>query len=391
MNPHLPNLDVLPRLNTNCKVLLARIAKDSLEGEPVDLSQRFLAETFNRTRRESVAGWLRTLQRKDLILISHYSKGLLPHSYSLTERVLGDHNIFNPISDLANSLYGPNGLLSGWKYTASWGYGALNASGTLVLAYLLQSPNQVTTKQLARYLRPLVSPRTVQSALTKLERIQVVRREQDHVALSPEWESNLYSFLDSCDAGTGRLQRGNERREHERQMAKELYRGTGMSNYDLHMLLKRPCVYCYRHESSQQEHFPPLRFLEFHGVKSDRLHIWAVCGECNGARSKFIKSLPLNPIPMPDEWGFNEGVNLGAICLVSGNYHIRHFNDAYESGDKAAAVRAINATITLMRIAQMEGLRPSSVVVPEAKAHRTTNPSPEDSQIHFHLVSTTNS
>jgi hypothetical protein len=390
MHPNLPNLEVLPRMSINCMVLLSRIAKYSLDGEPVDLSQRFIAEAFNRTRRGSVIRWLETLQRQDLIQISRNSKGLRPHGYSLTDRVLGNENILNPISDLAESLYGRDGLLSGWKYTASWGHGALNASGTLVLAYLLQSPNQVTTKHIARYLRPLVSPRTVRSALAKLEVIQVVQREQDHVALSPEWESNLYSFLDTCDAGTNRLQRGNERRELERQMAEELYRGTGMSNYDLHMLLKRPCVYCYRHESSQQEHFPPRRFLEFHGVQSDRLHVWAVCGDCNRDRSAFIRSLPLNPIPMPNEWGFEEGANLGTICLAAGNHHIRRFNDAYESGDKVAAVNAINATIALMRIARMEGLRPSSVVVPEADVRQTTNPSPEDSQIHFHLVSMTN-
>lgn len=389
MHPHLPNLEVLPRMSINCMVLLSRIAKYSLDGEPVDLSQRFIAEAFNRSRRASVIRWLEILQHQNLIQISRYSKGLRPHGYSLTDRVLGNENILNPISDLAESLYGRDGLLSGWKYTASWGHGALNASGTLVLAYLLRSPNQVTAKHIANYLRPLVSPRTVRSALAKLEVIQVVRREQDHVALSPVWESNLYSFLDSCDAGTDRLQRGNERREHERQMAAELYRGTGMSNYDLDMLLKRPCVYCYE-ESSQQEHFPPRRFLEFHGVQSDRLHVWAVCGGCNSDRSAFIRSLPLNPIPMADEWGFNDGVNLGAICLVSGNYHIRRFNDAYESGDKVAAVNAINATINLMRIARMEGLRPSSVVVPEVHARRTTNPSPEDSQIHFNLGSARN-
>jgi hypothetical protein len=93
---------------------------------------------------------------------------------------------------------------------------------------------------------------------------------------------------------------------------------------------------------------------------------------------------------MPNEWGFEEGVNLGTICLAAGNWHISRFNDAYESGDKVAAINAINATITLMRIARMEGLRPSSVVVPEADVRQTTNPSPEDSQIHFHLVSMTN-
>jgi hypothetical protein len=372
----------------NCFVLLSRIAKYSLDGEPVDLSQRFIAEAFNRSRRTSVIRWLETLQHQDLIQISRYSKGLRPHGYSLSDRVLGNENILNPISDLAESLYGPNGLLNGWRYTASWGHGALNASGTLVLAYLLKSPSQVTTKHIASGLRPLVNPRTVRSALAKLELIQVVRREQDHVALSPEWESNLYSFLDTCDAGTDRLQRGNERRELERQLAEELYRGTGMSNYDLHMLLKRPCVYCYRHESSQQEHFPPRRFLEFHGVQSDRLHIWAVCGDCNRNRSEFIKSLPLNPLPMSDEWHFNEGANLGTICLAAGNHHISRFNDAYESGDKVAAVNAINATINLMRIARMEGLRPSSVVVPEVDARQTTYNSTEDSQIHFNLVST---
>ena len=391
LNPHLPNLDALPRLNTNCIVLLARIAKDSLEGEPVDLSQRFLSEAFNRIQRHSVAGWLRTLQRKDLILVSRHSKGLLPHSYSLTERVLGDQNILNPVSDLANSLYGPDGLLNGWKYTASWGHGALNASGTLVLAYLLQSPSQGSANHIVSYLRPLVSPRTVRSALTKLELIQVVRREQDRVALSPAWESNLYSFLDSCDAGTDRLQRGNERREHERQMAEELYRGTGMSNYDLQMLLKRPCVYCHR-ESSEQEHFPPRRFLKFHGVSSDRLHVWAVCGDCNTARSGFIKSLPLDAIPMPTEWHFGENVNLGTICLAAGNHHLHRFNDAFDRGDKVAAVNAINATITLMRIARLEGLRPSVVVAPEAHT-RQSDPksrSTEDSQIQFRPVSTRN-
>lgn len=390
MDTHLPNLEALPVMSTNCMILLARIAKNSLDGELVELSQRFLAMESNRSQRASVAKLLQDLQRKDLIQISRHSRGLRPHIYFLSERVLVDRDILNPISDLAESLYGHDGLLSGWRYTAAWGHGALNASGTLVLAYLLRSTNQVTAKNIVDYLRPLVKTRTVRKALAKLELIQVVQRGQEHVELLPEWERNLYSFLDSCYAGTDRLERGNFKRRREWEMAEEFYRGTGMSNYDLHMLLKRPCVYCYE-ESSQQEHFPPLRFLEFHGVKSDRLHIWAVCGECNRARSKFIKSLPLNPIPMPDDWHFNDDVNIGTICVVSGNYHIRRFNDAYEFGDKVAAVRAINATITLMRIARMEGLRPSSVVVPEVHARQTTNHSTEDSQIHFHLVSMTNS
>lgn len=384
----LPELGAISALKTPAKVLLARIAQGSSEGGDVQSSQRYLAMEFNRTQRASTAGWLRSLRGAGLIEISNVSRGLRPHAYSLASRIHDDDTLLNAVLQLADVLYGDNGLLKDWPYPATWGHGALNASGTLVLAVLIPLEEPVSADFVVDYLRPLVKPRTVRTALAKLHVHAITDVEEDQIYLRSDWEDNLNDFLDSCAAGTERLDRGNAVRRSEWARSQELYRGSGLSNYDLYMLHGLPCVYC-KGPSNEQEHFPPRRFLKFHGVESDRHHIWAICRTCNSARSRFVKSLPLDDLPFPNEWHFRDPAELGAINGASANYHLNRFNRAFAEGDKSAAVRAINATITLMRITRTVGVSRFDDVSPvkeETKRRRPNTFSTEQSQIVYRQV-----
>lgn len=387
--PQLPDLVSLPALKTPEKVVLALIAQESLAHKDATWSQRYMAMHFNRADRHSPRKWLSTLLKANLIEIGDYSNGLRPHSYRLSPRVLSNENLLAEVRQLGNALYGPFGLLAEWKYPATWGHGALNTSGTLVLAtfIFLQTP---TTSDLVRsYLHPLVQPRTTKNAISKLFQHGVLKVEANELLLHDRWEENLTDFLDSCPAGTERLIRGNDNRRREWNASQEFYRGSGLSNYDLLVLHGLPCVYC-KMESTEQEHFPPQRFLDFHKVGSDRHHIWAVCRTCNGERSDFIKSLPLKPLPMPIEWHFEDDANVGAINRASANFHLRRFNQAFTDGDRDAAVNAINATIMLMRVIgayQTDQSAPSDGEQrPSRRQSRTLFCTTEQSQVEFQRV-----
>lgn len=349
--PPLKECDKTKRLSLSSKILLARLANDCIVSERSSTSQRYLAMVFNKSSRKTTAHWLTELRNSGLIRLDSYSVGLKPNSYALTEQLLNDPETWSVVEGLAHALYGPNGLLVDWPFPATWGHGALNASGTLILATLLKANQSMDHDFLNRYLRPLMHRSTIKRSVAKLAELNIVHADQKSLCLQLGWQYHLIEFLNSCNAGNARLDWGNEQRNREWRANAHRINDGCLTEAEVMFLRRLPCVYC-QESSSEQEHFPPRRFLDHHQIPEDRLHIWAVCQECNNSRSEFIKQLPFRKLARPREWHFDTEEDFMIALAVNANFHLERFNRAYRSGDIQAAVNAIYFTMNITLIAQ---------------------------------------
>lgn len=381
--PFLEGVTALPRMSTQVKVVLAYIAAGSLNDGAMSVSQRYMAMTFNRTTRKSVAAWTRKLVDLNLITVKTYSSALQPNAYRLAETVMSDPNLLEAISGLASALFGIRGLLTDWRYPASLGHGALNASGSLVLAVLTRIRGPVRQNDLFEYLQPLVSRQTAARIIKKAETAGLVRVQDRSISLVPDWESRLQLFLRDCPAGDERLHQGNEQRRLEWDRARQQLRAGCLTDFEVSRLLNRKCVFC-QGPSSEQEHFPPRRFLDYHGLSEDRLHLWAVCRTCNSERSAFIRRLPFRRLTVPCDFRINNLSDVPIIAVVNANHHLTRFNRAFKNGDVRGAVFAIYAVLTMIVLARKLDVdlnQPLVISEPRAPRRRPQVWSTEDSQM----------
>jgi hypothetical protein len=346
----------LPLLNirTMTKVVLALIAHGFLDQGSIAISQRHLAMTFNRAQRKPVAKILSELLRLKLISIQTLSSAAQPHTYTLSESVTSNPDLLLAISNLADSLYGSHGLITDWRLNASWGHGALNASGTLIISTLARVEQPMSVNELAQYLKPLMSVETARRVLRKLVALGMVQNLSGIVSLPEDWEAQLTHFLADSPSGDDRLNRANDVRRREWAHRRSYIADGGLSDFELHLLRCLPCVYC-KGRTTEQEHFPPQRFLQKHNLKQDRLHIWAVCRTCNAERSGFIRALPFRQPQYSKPWHFKDDAEIPTLIAVNANFHLERFEQAFQSGDIDAAVSAIYATLNMMRRSQFLG------------------------------------
>jgi hypothetical protein len=346
----------LPLLNirTMTKVVLALIAHGFLDQGSIAISQRHLAMTFNRAQRKPVAKILSELLRLKLISIQTLSSSGQPHTYTLSDSVISDPDQLLAISNLAEVLYGTKGLVTDWRFNASWGHGALNASGTLIVSTLARVEQPMSVKELVQYLKPLINIVTARGILRKLSSIGIVQNLDGILSLPEDWETRLTHFLADSPSGDDRLNRANDVRRREWAHQRSYIADGGLSDFELHQLRCLPCVYC-QGRATEQEHFPPQRFLQEHNLKQDRLHSWAVCRTCNAERSGFIRSLPFRKLQYSKPWHFKNEAEIPTLIAVNANFHLERFEQAFQSGDIDAAVSAIYATLNMMRRSQLLG------------------------------------
>jgi len=387
--PQLPPLrqDLpLPNIRTLAKVVLALIAHGCIKQDSIAVSQRHLGMTFNRTQRKPVAKILSELLRLKLISIQTLSSAAQPHTYTLSESVTSDPDLLLAIANLADSLYGSHGLITDWRLNASWGHGALNASGTLIISTLARVEQPMSVNELAQYLKSLMSVETARRVLRKLAALGMVQNLNGIVSLPKDWEARLTHFLADSPSGDDRLNRANDVRRREWACQRSYIADGGLSDFELHQLRCLPCVYC-QGRATEQEHFPPQRFLHEHNLKQDPLHSWAVCRTCNAARSGFIRSLRFRKLQYPKPWHFKDDAEITTLIAVNANFHLERFEQAFKSGDINAALSAIYASLTMMRRSQLLGqaLKPPRRLSPNERSRpRYTRWTTADSQINRH-------
>lgn len=374
----------LPNIRTMTKVVLALIAHGFLDQGSIAISQRHLAMTFNRAQRKPVSKILSELLRLKLISIQTLSSAGQPHTYALSDSVISDPDQLLAISNLAEVLYGTKGLVTDWRFNASWGHGALNASGTLIVSTLARVEQPMSVKELVQYLKPLINIVTARGILRKLSSIGIVQNLDGILSLPEDWENRLTHFLADSPSGDDRLNRANEIRRREWACQRSHIADGGLSDFELHQLRCLPCVYC-KGGATEQEHFPPQRFLQKHNLKQDRLHSWAVCRTCNAERSGFIRSLRFRKVQRSKPWHFKDDAEIPTLIAVNANFHLERFEQAFQSGDIDAAVSAIYATLNMMRRAQLLGqdLKPPQALSPNERSRpRITRWTTADSQLN---------
>ena len=364
--PPLPAISVGPK-RPFPRVLLADILVRLRECDPLPLSRRDLAETYNRSSGSRVSKHLRMLVGDGWLSLAKQSQGKKAHCYSHGWRLRQNPGLGSEWEAFGDALWGSEGLLSVFKDSAAFGYGMLGESRLICLGALIRAQEPMTRTQLSGHVRVLMGARTASNALNALERDGLVEKTQDGFITMTGWESTLHELVESSPPGRQRQQRNSERHTEERAMFAKRLRDGGITDLQLLELKKLPCVMCGG-RSSQKEHFPPRKYKD-----SDRIHsLWAICKPCNNRTSLFIRALPskeeLQP-PKVEKFWWVPGIDPGDLLQASTEFRLRRFYEAFKNGDKDEAVRAIRMALSIYNHMEERGLL-TTERIPETKRSR---------------------
>jgi len=254
-------------------------------------------------------------------------------------------------------LFGEGGLCSEFLERSAFGHGFLNHSGLIVVGVLRRCPSAVSVPELKRYLKPLLSSTTINSAINKLKSCGLVAVTSEGVCLVSDWELLLHKY--ELESGAS-----------DRVSARDTKFVTQRDKYSAHLgrlnkddykhLISAPCVACGRPagKGQQKEHFPPKfylrRDLRFSGSVLDHWSVVSsICKECNdfyGAWVKMNCSLPLPTFPDPEV--FLRGKSLDedkrVLKLVLERQQQRFYR-AVRLGDDLAALLAVAVAVDAWR------------------------------------------
>ena len=324
-------------------------------GREVRLSQRLLTTILSRSGREAVgrrlnglvsAGFLVKVRRSSGGTV--YGKGKLLASRTR----LGDET-----ARLAKFLFGEGGLCSGLLKHSAFGHGFLNHSGLIVVGVLRRCPSAVSVRELKRYLKPLLSSTTINSAINKLKSCGFIAVTCEGVCLVSDWELLLHKY--ELESGANdRVSARDAKFETQRdKFSAHLGR---LNKDDYKYLISAPCVACGRPtgKGQQKEHFPPKVYLQRDlGFSKYDLDHWSVvssiCKTCNGFYGAWVtknRSLPLPSFLDPDVFLRGESLDQDkrVLKLVLERQQQRFYR-AVRLGDDSAALLAVAVAVDAWR------------------------------------------
>lgn len=338
------------------RIVLAYLLTQQNEFGDIRISQRDLAAVFNRSGQNSVGRHLRKICSLAYVFRAERSIGVLPDTYWLGIRLADDTEEHAYFTQLSTALFGVNGLLTAVGRPEALGVGCLNESGSLVLGTLAVGGEEISVSTVIHYLNGLVSNRSVFRVLAVLEREGIVEKSSGVVRLSGCWKQQLGRFMAVTDECCPRKSRGDSRRQAEQQAnLARLCKGL-LTDAERTYLRSQKCVYCDA-EGNQQQHFPPMRFLDSYEVVNNRHLVWPICGVCNGKEKNFIRSLPAMPsvelitVRCSDTAKFD----LLALYRDESELGIHRFHGAHLTNDATAAHSEIVRCYTLWKCIEAFG------------------------------------
>ena len=324
-------------------------------GREVRLSQRLLTTILSRSGNEAVgrrlnglvsAGFLVKVRRSSGGTV--YGKGKLLASRTR----LGDET-----ARLAKFLFGESGLCSGLLERSVFGHGFLNHSGLIVVGVLHRCPSGVSVPELKRYLKPLLSSTTINTAIKKLESCGVIAVSSEGVCLASDWELSL----DKYEVESGANDRVSARdTKFETQRDKFSAHLGRVKSADYKYLMSEPCVACGRPagKGQQKEHFPPKAYLRRDlGFSKSVLDHWSVvssiCKTCNDFYGAWVTkncSLPLPAFSDPEVFLLCKRLDQDkrVLKLVLERQQQRFYR-AVRLGDDSAALSAVAVAVDAWR------------------------------------------
>ena len=324
-------------------------------GREVRLSQRLLTTILSRSGNETVgrrlnglvsAGFLVKVRRSSGGTV--YGKGRLLASRTR----LGDET-----ARLAKFLFGESGLCSGLLERSVFGHGFLNHSGLIVVGVLRRCPSGVSVPELKRYLKPLLSSTTINTAINKLESCGVIAVSSEGISLASDWELLLHKY--EVESGA------NDRvsaRDAKWEIQRDRYSAHlgRLKSADYKYLMSEPCVACGRPagKGQQKEHFPPKFYLrrDLWFTKSDFDHwsvVSSICKTCNSFYGEWVMkncSLPLPAFSDPEVFLLCKSLDQDkrVLKLVLERQQQRFYR-AVRLGDDSAALFAVAVAVAAWR------------------------------------------
>jgi len=345
--PHLPRVSVLNG-KTFEAVVLCRLVSLCGHKRRLNLSQRQVLGLFNRSNQKAVRNYLVKARRLGLLDKVEESSGTLADVYIRGPYFDRDNSEVRAIVTLSHSLWGKGGILREWSYPSAWGYGCIPRAVIICLAVLQRLDESISKKSLKKYLEPLVSESSFKEAIRFLTDNHLIYIECGRYALVSDWGSKVEFLLENNVACNSRQSMGDARRRAESAANVVRVAQGKLTQAERHQLLALPCVVkgCNR-KATQEEHFPPKKYLKHLPISTHRRLVWAICKKHNRLTADFIKAMP-DDIPLtPSLLVVRQGTDPLRIYCASANRWITEFYSAVGRGDHPAARNAVRTTLRL--------------------------------------------
>jgi hypothetical protein len=171
--------------------------------------------------------------------------------------------------------------------------------------------------------------------------------------VTSDWKHKTEILLESNSACNFRQVTGDARRRAESMKnAARIAKGK-LSDDELRQLKSLHCVFkgCKR-KASQQEHFPPKKYLENLDISTHPRLVWAICKKHNIANSSFIKAMPANLPRTPGTLTIYPGADPMRIYCAAANYWLPKFYSAVSTNNIGVATLAACAVFNLWQDVQ---------------------------------------
>lgn len=345
--PHLPRVSVLNG-KTFEAVVLCRLVSLCGHKRRLNLSQRQVLGLFNRSNQKAVRNYLVKARLLGLLDKVEESSGTLADVYIRGPYFDRDNSEVRAMVTLSHSLWGKGGILREWSYPSAWGYGCIPRAVIICLAVLQRLDESISKKSLKKYLEPLVSESSFKDAIRFLTDNHLIYVECGRYALVSDWRSKVEFLLENNVACNSRQSKGDARRRAESAANVVRVAQGKLTQAERHQLLALPCVVkgCNR-KATQEEHFPPKKYLKHLPISTHRRLVWAICKKHNRLTADFIKAMP-DDIPLtPSLLVVHQGTDPLRIYCASANRWIAKFYSAVSRNDHPAAYDAVRATFGL--------------------------------------------
>jgi len=216
------------------------------------------------------------------------------------------------------------------------------------MVVLQRLDESISKKSLKKYLEPLFSESSFKDAIRFLTDNHLIYVECGRYALVSDWRSKVEFLLEKNVACNSRQSKGDARRRAESAANVVRVAQGKLTQAERHQLLALPCVVkeCKR-KATQEEHFPPKKYLKHLPISTHRRLVWAICKKHNRLTADFIKAMP-DDIPLtPSLLVVRQGTDPLRIYCASANRWITEFYSAFSRGDHPAARNAVRTTLRL--------------------------------------------
>lgn len=342
--PVIPMVSDRPATFDLCN-LLALMLTEMKRKKVVVKAQRSYAEDFNRVRSAAISRKRRQLERDGWVKRVEKTHGLIPDRYEKGISLKNNLSLDRKWNDIAKALYGKNGLLTDFLGSPAWGHHCLNPGAIATLSVLTKAEESVTLPKLIQYLSPICSETTVRNGAKKLIKLGMVRDVSGFFVLSEDWTVLLRGYFVENPCCLDRSIKGKRVRAAEREAVRSQVTSGGLTPAEKGQLRSLPCVRCGK-KATQQEHFPPKRFLKDLSKHNGRDVVWAICWSCNQGTRLFIQKMPVL-YPNKVLVVFQNGIDPWDIYQVRTNMLLTDWYSAIERDDLDSAIAAVQAALNL--------------------------------------------